>query len=220
MASKGTIVGIIGVLAATGLGIGVALERHAQAKLLGANQALREQLSSTDGLVAENQRLSNLVAQANGSRSRTTQRFEATSASVEQEKELQRLRGEVEALRQQGKEIETLREDTRRVRAAREGGVRAPNAAAVARAGNGAMVNGSPFEILKAEYGTETTNLDVAAELSERVRGDGLKAMASNNLKGDPDFGHVKHLVVVYRFGGVMRTNEFREGDVIMLPGE
>ena len=220
MAAKGTIVGIIWVVAATGLAIGVAVERRAQAKLDRANRALQEQLSQADGLSAENQRLSNLVAQANGAPSRTAERSEGPSATDERAKELERLRGEVEALRQQGKEAEALREDTRRIRAARDNGVRAPNAAGVAKAGNVAMVNGSPFEIVRAEYGTETTNMDVAAELSERIRGDGLKAMASNNLKGDPDFGHVKHLVVVYRFGGVMRTNEFREGDVVMLPGD
>ena len=137
----------------------------------------------------------------------------------ERAKELERLRGEVDALRQQRKEIETLREDTRQARAARENGVRAPSAAATAKTANVAMVNGSPFEIVRAEYGTERTNMDVAAELSDRIRGDGLKAMASNNIKGDPDFGHVKRLTVVYRFGGVMRTNEFHEGDVVILPG-
>ncbi len=62
--------------------------------------------------------------------------------------------------------------------------------------------------------------MDVAAELSERVRADGLKAVASNNIKGDPDFGHVKRLTIVYRFGGLTRTNEFKEGEVVMLPGE
>jgi hypothetical protein len=43
-------------------------------------------------------------------------------------------------------------------------------------------------------------------------------AVASNNIKGDPEFGQVKHLTVVYRVGGVLRTNEFREGDVVVLP--
>jgi hypothetical protein len=80
--------------------------------------------------------------------------------------------------------------------------------------------NGSQLEVLRADYWTEKTNLDVAAELREKIRGDKLKAMASNNLKGDPDFGEVKHLTVVYRFGGVTMTNEFREGDFVVLPKE
>jgi hypothetical protein len=60
--------------------------------------------------------------------------------------------------------------------------------------------------------------MDVVAELQDRVRGNRLKAVASNNIKGDPEFGQVKHLTVVYRVGGVLRTNEFREGDVVVLP--
>lgn len=62
--------------------------------------------------------------------------------------------------------------------------------------------------------------MDVTDALSERIRGDGLKAVASNNLNGDPEFGQVKHLTVVYQFGGVTRTNEFREGDLVILPSE
>jgi len=62
--------------------------------------------------------------------------------------------------------------------------------------------------------------MDVAAELRERIRGDELKAVASNNIKGDPEFGQVKHLTVVYRLAGVTRTNEFREGDLVILPGQ
>jgi hypothetical protein len=81
-------------------------------------------------------------------------------------------------------------------------------------------VDGIQFEIVKAEYGTARTNLDVTDELAERIRGERLKAVASNNLKGDPDFGQVKQLTVIYRFGGVTRTNQFREGALISLPVE
>jgi hypothetical protein len=62
--------------------------------------------------------------------------------------------------------------------------------------------------------------MDVAAELRERIRGDGLKAVASNNIKGDPEFGQVKHLTIEYSFAGVTLTNEFREGDLVVIPGE
>jgi hypothetical protein len=73
-----------------------------------------------DECIAENQRLSNLVAQANGSLSRRNEQLKAPSATDERAKELLRLRGAVEALRQQSKEIETLREDTVVVTAAFE----------------------------------------------------------------------------------------------------
>jgi hypothetical protein len=131
---------------------------------------------------------------------------------------LVRLRGEVETLRQQSKEIETLRANTAEVRATAETAARNLDQAANSRGTTTA--NGSQLEVLRADYWTENTNLDVAAELRERIRGDSLKAIASNNLKGDPDFGQTKHLTVVYRFGGMTMTNEFREGDFVVLPKE
>lgn len=181
---------------------------------------MRQRLSPMDGLIAENQRLSNLVAQANGSPSRPNGQSAELAGTDERLKELVRLRGEVEGLRQESKELEALRADTRQVRAARENALKAQNAGQAAQSSNGPTSNGSQLEILKADYWTDRTNMDVAAELRERIRGDSLKAVASNNLKGDPEYGQVKHLTVVYRFGGVTRTNEFQEGDLVILPGE
>ena len=83
---------------------------------------------------------------------------------------------------------------------------------------NYATPNSSQFDVLSAQYWTDKTNLDVAAELRERIRGDSLKAVANNNIKGDPDFGEVKHLTVVYRYGSTLFTNEFREGEFVVLP--
>ena len=40
------------------------------------------------------------------------------------------------------------------------------------------------------------------------------------HIWADPEFGQVKPLTVVYRFGGVTMTNEFREGDFVVLPKE
>jgi hypothetical protein len=220
MKTTRAILSISCTLAAAGLAVGVVIEHQACCRLDQENRALHQQLSQRDEVIAENQRLSNLVAQANGAPSRPNERLQAPSATDERLKELVRLRGEVEVLRQQSKEIEKLREDTRQLHAAREGGLKTPNAGQAATTSNGTLVNGSPFEIVKAEYWTENTNMDVAAELRERIGSDGLKAVASNNIKGDPEFGKVKHLTVVYRFGGVTRTNEFREGDLVVLPGE
>lgn len=220
MKTTGTILGIICILAATGLAIGVAVERQTRFKLDQDNKALRQQLNQMDGFIAENQRLSNLVDEANASLSRPNERLKAPSATDERVKELLRLRGEVDVLRQQSKEIETLRADTRQARAAREECLRTRNAGQMAKTDNGIPSNGSQLEIVKAEYWTDRTNMDVAAELRERIRGDSLKAVASNNLKGDPEYGQVKHLTVVYRFGGVTMTNEFRENDFVVLPRE
>ena len=62
--------------------------------------------------------------------------------------------------------------------------------------------------------------MDVTDELQDRIRGDNLKAVAGNDIKGDPEYGQTKHLTIEYRFGGITRTNEFREGDVIVLPAQ
>lgn len=216
MKTASVVVVSICTLAAAGLAIGVAVERRASVELDQENSALRHQLSQMDKVVVENQRLSHLVAQAKAAPSRANERSEAPTATDERLKELVRLREEVNALRQQSKEIETLREDTRQVRAARAaGGTGQPT-----RAAGGTGADGSQLEIVQAQYWTDNTNMDVAAELRERIRGDSLKAIASNNLKGDPEFGKVKRLTVVYRFGGVTMTNEFREGDFVVLPKE
>jgi hypothetical protein len=211
------IVTIICILVAAGLALPLTLERQASLNLERENSRLRQRLSQMGELVAEHQRLSNLVAEENGL---TTRPAEISLAADELAKELVRLRGEVEALRQQSKEIETLRANTRELRAKAETALKTRDANQTADSHGATTANDSQFELLRADYGTDSTNLDVAAELRERIRGDRLKAIASNNLKGDPDFGQVKHLTVVYRFGGITMTNEFREGDVVVLPKE
>ncbi len=220
MKSSGTRVTILCAVAAAGLAVCLTFERRARVKLDRENENLRRQLSQMESVVAENQRLSNLFAQVNASASRPHEREEGPTAPDQQAKELVRLRGEVETLRQQNREIETLLANTRQLRAARENGLNPQDAGRAANSYNGAAANGPQLEILRAEYWTEKTNMDVAAELRDRIRGDSLKAIASNNLKGDPDFGQVKRLTVVYRFGGVTATNEFREGDYVVLPQE
>jgi predicted RNase H-like nuclease (RuvC/YqgF family) len=209
---------IVCIVITAGLTVYVAFERQRSLNLERDNIGLRERLSQIHPLLVENQRLSNLIAEANGTRSRANPTADLSQAANDTAQELTRLRAEAETLRQQSKEIETLRANTVEVRAATETAARNFNQAANSRATPTA--NGSQLEVLRADYWTENTNLDVAAELRERIRGDSLKAIASNNLKGDPDFGQTKHLTVVYRFGGVTVTNEFREGDFVVLPKE
>ena len=263
------ILSIVCTLAAAALAVRVAVEHEARVTLDQHDAALREQLSQMDQVIAENQRLSNLVAQANGSPSRPNEGANATSGTDERAetppgtvkraealsgtdpradapsgtdkradspsgtdkrtKELVRLRGEVEVLRQQSKEIETLREDTRQVRAAQNTGPVAQSAGQAATMSPGATTaDGSQFEILKAEYWTENARMDVTGELAAKLRNEALnttatnapKTSANNDLKGDPDLGHTKTLTVVYQVGGVTMTNEFREGQPVILPGQ
>ena len=105
-----------------GLAIWLAVEHQARLRLGEENTALRQQLDRMARLAAENERLSNLVAQANRSPSLPDDRL----------KELLRLRGKVGVLRQQTKELETLRNENRQARAALESGHKTQRAVATA----------------------------------------------------------------------------------------
>jgi hypothetical protein len=213
-----TIATILCILTAAVLAVCITFERQASARLNQQNTALRQPLSQMDMLLAESQRLSNLVANAKLSPQRPNQPSPSPTPADEPGGELLRLRAEVEALRQQSKEIDTLRADSREARAAAESAAKTKNANPLANSVSGGSADAARFEVLSADYWTQNTNMDVGDELRQRIRGDSLKAIASNNLKGDPDFGQVKNLTVVYRFGGTTFTNEFREGDFIVLP--
>jgi len=225
-----TILSIICAVAAAGLAIRLVVEHETRVGLGQQDNALRERLSQMDQVIAENQRLSNLVAQANElpsrpneqpeSPSRRNDRPEAPSGTDGRLKELVRLRGEVEVLRQQSKEIETLREDTRQARAAQNNALVTPSPGQAATMSSGMTTNAPGLQILSAEYWTEKARLDVTAALTAKFSSDPLKAIANNDLNGDPDLGHTKNLTVVYQVGGVTRTNEFREGQPVILPGE
>ena len=172
------------------------------------------------GLAAENERLTNLVAQKNCPPSLSGERLKAQSLPDERLNELLRLRGEVGVRRQQSKELETLRNENRQARAALDRSLKASNPGPAGIADREIALPPSQLQILKAEYWTEKTRLDVAEELRRRIMGDKLEAIASNELKGDPEFGTVKKLTVEYRFNGVTVTNEFTEGERIAIPPE
>ena len=211
------IVALTCTVALAGLAVGLALERQACRKLHVENNALRSQLLKKGELSAENQRLSNLLSQMNAARARTIGTTNITASSGDRA-ELTRLRSEIEQLAQRSNEVETLRADTRATLAALQEKHDAHRADRTTSHNNKSTVGGSSFEVLAANYGTAGTNLDVAADLNDRIRNGSLKVVANNNVAGDPDFGQVKSLTVVYRSGGSVITNHFREGDVVILP--
>jgi hypothetical protein len=219
MKGTATLINISCLGAMAALAVCLSVEHRASLRLGEENSALRRQLSQMDEAVVENQRLSDLVARMNASPSRANKLVDTSSVADERVKELVRLRDELEALRQQGKEMEVLRADTRQVRA-QESALSKAHRAQEVTDHNATAGNAAQLEIVRAEYWTDRTNMDVATELTERIRGGRLRAIASNNIKGDPDFGQVKRLTVVYRFGGTTVTNEFREGDYVVLPPE
>jgi cell division protein ZapA (FtsZ GTPase activity inhibitor) len=85
--------GVIAAIAVAGVATPLAVQHQTQVKLREENQSLRQQARELDQLKTENGRLSNLLAQANGSQ-----------LSKEQLSELMKLRGEVGLLRRQTNE--------------------------------------------------------------------------------------------------------------------
>jgi len=76
----------------------------------------------------------------------------------------------------------------------------------------------SRLEIVKAEYWTEKNRLDVTEELRRMIIDNKLEAIASNNIKGDPDKGTQKRLTIEYEFNGIAVTKEFKERDKVLIP--
>jgi hypothetical protein len=110
---------VLGAAAALGLAIWTALEHQRRVSLGQEHQALEQRLEEMTQLVASNERLSNLLAQAKSPRSLTE----------EESRELLRLRGQVGALRQQSRELETAREENRQARATLENRLASKSAA-------------------------------------------------------------------------------------------
>ncbi|AQT66875.1 hypothetical protein STSP2_00013 [Anaerohalosphaera lusitana] len=74
------------------------------------------------------------------------------------------------------------------------------------------------LEIVSAKYGAEDKWLDVTDELRSRVDSNRLSIYVSNNIAGDPFFGHPKHLVVTYILDGVEKEVRVREGKQLQIP--
>jgi len=208
-----TLIAIIYSLTFAAIAVWLLLEQRACAQIRHENMALLGRLNEATEKLAENQRSPDRAAPPTDNLSVAGAPLAASPASADEE--LLRLRSEIAGVLQQHQQTESLREDTLQTRAALENRRKEDRAARRAATGNG-----SQLEIIKAEYWTDHTRMDVTEELQDRIRGDSLKAMASNNIKGDPEFGQTKHLTIEYRFGGVTRTNEFREGDAVVIPGE
>ena len=88
-------IGVVTAVVAAGVAIPWVMQHNAQTKLDAANAALRRQAEETSHLVAENERLSNLVASAST----------PTTASAAPASDTMKLRGEVGRLRRENLEI-------------------------------------------------------------------------------------------------------------------
>jgi hypothetical protein len=96
---------LLGVVALTGIATSLMIQHQTQVKLSGKDEALRQQDYQLTELSAEHQHLSNLVAQA------------SNEAAKDRLTELQKLRGEAEALRKQTTVLAKQQESNLRSRA-------------------------------------------------------------------------------------------------------
>lgn len=120
MRANSVITSVVGGAAVVGLAIWFAVEHQARLRLSEEHDSLERRLKQMAGLIAENERLSNLVARANRPQSLPDDLL----------RELLRLRGEVGVLRQQSKELETVRDENRQARAALDSSLKTQGAGA------------------------------------------------------------------------------------------
>ncbi len=210
----GTLITIVYSLTIGFMAVWLLIEHSACVQIHQENTELLRRLNEATEKLAENQQRSDRTALS------TDPVSEANRGALANDLpgvdgEAQQLRGEIDKLLKAHQQAETLREDSRQTRVALEDRKKADRAAR--RAANPTV---SALQIIKAEYWTQNQRMDVTGELQDRVRGDNLKAYANNSINGDPEFGQVKHLTVEYSFGGVTRTNEFGEGQIIVLPAQ
>jgi len=99
--------GIISAVVVAGAATPLVTQHQAQVKLREENRALRQEVAQRPQLQSENERLSSLIAQANG----------ASALSREQVSELMKLRAEVGWLRKQTNELAKLEDENRQLRA-------------------------------------------------------------------------------------------------------
>jgi len=74
------------------------------------------------------------------------------------------------------------------------------------------------LEIIHAEYGTRDTWIDLTEHLRKRVQNDSLFLKDFHLIAGDPLYGVVKELTVMYRLDGEPQYTVVRNGDVLQIP--
>jgi RNA polymerase sigma factor (sigma-70 family) len=89
--------GIIGAIVVTGAAASLMVQQQARARLREQDESLRQQSDQLAQVTADNERLSNLVARANGSKEQLT--------------DLLKLRGEAESLRKQTNDLAILQQE-------------------------------------------------------------------------------------------------------------
>lgn len=198
---------VVCTTAFVGIAIWLVVEHQARQKQSREIVALQQRLDQmTERVTEANGKMFNLV----------TKMRQLQVQRTDQADELAHLRDEVKILSLQSNEIEALRGEV--YRADGDGGTQSVEPSATA--GKTTPSNPSRLQILEAYYWTQNRALDVTEQLRRRITGDNLEVIAGNDMGGDPEYGQVKTLTVLYKFDGMMMTNEVREGEVMALPGE
>jgi hypothetical protein len=211
---------ILCAVALLGLGGLLFIEHGRRLRLSEENNTLRRQFAQMSSVAAENERLAKEVAEAKVRQSLSEEGARPQHLTPDEHHQLLRLRGEVGVLRRQSNDVQTLLNENRQLRTTLDEALAARRLSAGPGPARPVPTQPSRLEIVKAEYWTEKARMDVGAELMERIIGDKLEASAGNHIKGDPEFGKVKKLTVEYRFDGVNMTNQFTEGENMVLPPE
>jgi serine/threonine protein kinase len=79
---------------------------------------------------------------------------------------------------------------------------------------------GQQLTILYARYGYQGTYADVAAKIQPLVKGKAFTVKADDRVLGDPIFGKVKGLVIVYRVNGRIYLSITSTGNEVSSQGE
>ncbi len=74
------------------------------------------------------------------------------------------------------------------------------------------------LKVIKATYGTLNKSLDATAILNQLINNNRLEFVVNNDLVGDPDFGTVKQLNIIYKIGDLEKTEIHSEGDKVTIP--
>jgi len=196
------------IVVSVGVAIWLVLEHRARREQDRQIAALEQQLGQMTEQVADaGGQMSNLVTQA--------RQFQVQR--IDQTREVAQLREEVRVLHRQADDVQTLRSEVNQVRATVEGG-NGQYSSRTATANSRTGPTSSRLQILEAYYWSPNKIIDVTRQLSDRVADDRLEIIAGNDLRGDPEFGQVKTLTVLYKYDGVTLTNEVREGGLLLIP--
>jgi hypothetical protein len=74
------------------------------------------------------------------------------------------------------------------------------------------------LQVISATYGTPEKSTDATSVLNQLINNNTLEFVVNNELVGDPDFGKVKQLNILYKIGDIERSETYIEGVKVIIP--